>query len=65
MSPRHDDEDEHNGKPAKNTEFECPECCAHNPVHDGFASGDYVVCYYCGVEFHVVEFDGKLKFKPV
>ena len=65
MDPLHFDDDEKPDSGAKNTEFECPECAAHNPVDDGFALGGQVTCFYCGIEFLVKEFNGRFKFKPV
>jgi len=35
-------------KPIRWTEFECPECTAHNPWDDGFGIGDEVFCSWCG-----------------
>ncbi len=64
MDPQHDDEEPEPDKQSRNTEFECPECNAHNPVDDGFVLGGEVTCYYCGVEFRVAEFNGRFKFKP-
>ncbi len=48
------------------TEFECPDCDAHNPYDDGFTDGDEVRCCYCGqlFEVHVTE-SGRLKLKEV
>ena len=66
MDPLHFDDDDEKDDAGKGlaTEFECPECNAHNPVHDGFTFGSEVVCFYCGCEFHVLESNGKFKFKP-
>jgi hypothetical protein len=45
-------------------EFECPTCSAYNPVGDGFANNDEVLCNYCGVEFKAtVDEDGTLRLK--
>ena len=44
-------------------EFDCPECNAHNPYHDGFKPGSEVLCFYCGTTFRVVQSEGKLRFK--
>ena len=60
-----DDDDDDKPRKAKNNEFECPECSAHNPVDDGFVVGGEVTCFYCGVEFRVAESNGRFKFKPV
>lgn len=30
------------------TEFECPECSAHNPWEDTFTVGDQLFCSWCG-----------------
>lgn len=30
------------------TEFECPECSAHNPWDDGFEPGEQLFCAWCG-----------------
>lgn len=67
MDRSYDDEDEMKGenKGKLRFEFECPECNAHNPYHDGFALGSEVLCFYCGQEFKVVDSDGRWKFKPV
>ncbi|MBI1948278.1 MAG: hypothetical protein HYS27_21500 [Deltaproteobacteria bacterium] len=67
MDRSYDDEDEMKAesKGKLRYEFECPECNAHNPYHDGFALGSEVLCFYCGQEFKVAESDGKWKFKPV
>lgn len=35
------------------TEFECPECSAHNPWDDGFSVGEEVFCSWCGVRLKV------------
>ncbi|NJK90028.1 MAG: hypothetical protein HC923_11995 [Myxococcales bacterium] len=35
------------------TEFECPECTAHNPWDDGFSPGDEVFCAWCGARLEV------------
>lgn len=35
------------------TEFDCPECSAHNPYDDGFSVGDEVFCSWCGCRFLV------------
>lgn len=68
MDRNFDDEDESKGetggKGSVRYEFECPECNAHNPYHDGFSVGEEVLCFYCGQEFLVADADGKWKFKP-
>lgn len=63
----YDDDDDDGGSKRKKrkTEFECPECNAHNPVHDGYDVGSEVHCFYCGCEFKVVESGGRLKFKSI
>jgi len=65
----YDDDDDDGGNKKKkkgNTEFECPECNAHNPVHDGYDEGSEVQCFYCGVEFRVLAGSGgKFKFKAI
>lgn len=35
------------------TEFDCPECSAHNPWDDGFTFGDEVFCSWCGCRLKV------------
>jgi DNA-directed RNA polymerase subunit RPC12/RpoP len=30
------------------TEFDCPECSAHNPWDEGFQVGDQLFCNWCG-----------------
>jgi hypothetical protein len=64
MDRNFDDDDE---KPAPRSgrvfEFECPDCNAHNPYHDGFADGDEVLCFYCGTEFKVRLAEGRVKLK--
>ena len=30
------------------TEFECPECTAHNPWDEGFGAQDQLFCAWCG-----------------
>lgn len=35
------------------TEFDCPECTAHNPWDEGFQDGDRVLCNWCGLSFRV------------
>jgi len=47
------------------TEFECPDCNAHNPVDDGFTAGDEVLCCYCGMEFKVKLSGAKPKLKAL
>ena len=59
-----DDDDKPDDKSKVRFEFECPECNAHNPYHDGFSPGSEVLCFYCGQEFKVVDIDGRWKFKP-
>ena len=59
-----DDDDKAQDKGKVRYEFECPECTAHNPYHDGFSVGAEILCFYCGVEFKVVDSDGRWKFKP-
>jgi transcription elongation factor Elf1 len=60
----HDDDDE---KPTakRHTEFDCPDCHAHNPVHDGFEDNGEVQCFYCGQEFRVRVNEGRIKLKAV
>ncbi|MCC7071816.1 MAG: hypothetical protein IT383_10865 [Deltaproteobacteria bacterium] len=67
MDRSYDDEDEMKGekKDKARFEFECPECNAHNPYHDGFSLGSEVLCFYCGQEFKVTESDGRWKYKPL
>lgn len=65
MNHQHDDDDEKpDEKGLIRYEFECPECNAHNPYHDGFSPGHEIQCFYCGVEFKVVESDGRWRYKP-
>jgi DNA-directed RNA polymerase subunit RPC12/RpoP len=52
------------GKP-KWTEFECPECSANNPWHDGFEVGDQLFCGYCGAVLIVKRTDDPERFKLV
>ena len=59
-----EDDEKQDPKEGMHFEFECPECNAHNPYHDGFKAGGDVMCFYCGTEFHVVQAEGRLKFKP-
>ena len=47
------------------SEFECPECNAHNPYPDGFAIGGEVICFYCGMSFKVTWTGSKLKLKSL
>ena len=47
------------------TEFECPNCSANNPYDDGFAVGDEIRCFYCGLEFKVIAKGDKFKLKEV
>ncbi len=48
------------------TEFECPNCSANNPYDDGFRAGEEIRCFYCGLEFKVIDTgDGKFKLKEV
>ena len=44
-------------------EFECPGCDAHNPYEGGFAVGDEVLCYYCGIHYKVLDRDGRFRLK--
>jgi hypothetical protein len=60
-----DDDEKPDPKEGMHFEFECPECNANNPYHDGFKAGSEVVCYYCGMTFLAVQADGRLKFKAV
>ncbi|MDP2343390.1 MAG: hypothetical protein Q8O67_20700 [Deltaproteobacteria bacterium] len=64
MDPLHFDDDDDKEKKQKTDEFECPECNAHNPIDDGFHVGSQVTCFYCGVEFNVLDAGGRFKFKP-
>jgi hypothetical protein len=38
------------------TEFDCPECSAHNPWEDGFTVGDELFCSWCGAVLKVKRF---------
>ena len=49
-----DDEDKKNPKEGLFFEFDCPDCNAHNPYHDGFAAGSEVLCFYCGNTYKVI-----------
>ena len=40
-------------KKANWTEFECPECDAHNPWDIGFTYRDELFCAWCGAVFIV------------
>jgi transcription elongation factor Elf1 len=61
-----DDEDDQPARAKKkHTEFECPECNAHNPVDDGYGEGSDVQCFYCGIEFKVTISNGRFKFRAV
>ncbi len=66
MSEKHYGGDDDEPEFAKRlNEFECPDCDATNPVDDGFADGDEVLCFYCGMEYFALFNDsGKVKFKP-
>jgi hypothetical protein len=61
------DDDIDDGKKGKrrkgDDEFECPECNAHNPLSDPLVVGNEVQCFYCGVEYKVLDANGKFKFK--
>lgn len=68
MSDRYssiDDDDEKMDAGGRWKEFECPECSAHNPYDDGFTVGSEVLCFYCGLNFKVVERGGKYKLKEI
>lgn len=41
------------GKKHRWTEFDCPECTAHNPWDEGFGEEDRVICNWCGLSFRV------------
>ncbi|HJL43183.1 MAG TPA: hypothetical protein RMG48_17890 [Myxococcales bacterium LLY-WYZ-16_1] len=41
------------------TEFECPECTAHNPWDDGFTWGDELFCSWCGCRLRVKRVDSE------
>ena len=60
-----DDDEKPDEREGKFFEFECPECNAHNPYHDGFREGEEILCFYCGVNFLVKRSEGKLRFKAV
>ena len=60
-----DDDDDCKKKGKGHTEFECPECNAHNPVPDGYDDGSEVQCFYCGMEFRAVASGQKFKFKAL
>jgi DNA-directed RNA polymerase subunit RPC12/RpoP len=47
------------------TEWECPECTAHNPFDQGFTIGDDLFCVYCGSVFLVKKVDTDEKYKLV
>jgi hypothetical protein len=59
-----DDDDDRRGPP-RQTEFDCPECNANNPVDDGFVEGEDLRCFYCGAEIKVVVQHGRMKLKLV
>ncbi len=60
-----DDSDDDRHEQRRYTEFDCPQCNAHNPCDDGFGQGDEVLCFYCGTSFLVRNVEGRLKFKEV
>jgi transcription elongation factor Elf1 len=60
-----DDNDDAPGPLLRRTEFECPDCNAHNPVDDGFTFGDEITCFYCGMSYEVRDSDGKMKLRAV
>ena len=43
-------------KSGKWTEFECPECSAHNPWDEGYVVGDQLFCNWCGAVLVVKRF---------
>ena len=47
----------------KRYEFHCTACEANNPWADGFVKGDDICCFYCGVNFTVLQTEGKLRIK--
>jgi len=47
------------------TEWECPECTAHNPFDNGFSVGDELFCNWCGQVFDVRKTDSDDKYKLV
>jgi hypothetical protein len=57
--------DPKNKKKLQFTEFECPECTAHNPNDNGFSFGDEIFCNWCGAVFSVRKTDDELKFRLV
>lgn len=61
----YDDDEKPNPKEGMLFEFECPECNAHNPYHDGFKAGQEITCFYCGTNFLAVQSDGKMKYKSI
>jgi hypothetical protein len=60
-----DDDEKPDEREGKFWEFDCPDCNANNPHHDGFAVGGEVLCYYCGTTFKVVEKGSSFKLKEV
>jgi hypothetical protein len=52
-------------KKAVFTEWECPECTAHNPFDSGFSFGDELFCVWCGQVFVVRKTDDGDRFKLV
>ena len=60
-----DDDEKPNPKEGMLFEFECPECNAHNPYHDGFKAGQEITCFYCGSNFLAVQADGRMKYKSI
>jgi hypothetical protein len=58
--------DETSGRRRRFREFDCPECSANNPLDDGFADGDELICNYCGQEFRAqVSDEGKLRLRLI
>lgn len=50
------------------SEFDCPECSAHNPWDDGFTYGDEVFCGWCGCRFvvrRVKDDEGRHRYKLI
>ncbi|MGI5862738.1 MAG: hypothetical protein ACOX6T_11870 [Myxococcales bacterium] len=60
------DDDDHKGDTKRRKDFDCPECNANNPYDDGFAPGDEIRCFYCGMEFKVeLTGEGRWKFREM
>jgi hypothetical protein len=47
------------------TEWECPECTAHNPFENGFSVGDELFCNWCGQVFSVRASEDEESFRLV